>query len=63
MRDRVVAQRLARRCATMRSNMRFAASTRQNAPRTHAPNAHHNGARVMRTRATHFAARAETTAR
>eukprot|EP00974_Lingulodinium_polyedra_P090527 8778728-Lingulodinium_polyedra.AAC.1 len=46
--DRIVAQRFEKRCTTMRSNTRIAASARQNAPRTHTPRAHHEMARAWR---------------
>eukprot|EP00974_Lingulodinium_polyedra_P074727 7241065-Lingulodinium_polyedra.AAC.1 len=44
--DRIVAQPFEKRYTTMRPNARFAASTRQNAPRTHTPYAHHEMVRA-----------------
>eukprot|EP00974_Lingulodinium_polyedra_P042935 4122657-Lingulodinium_polyedra.AAC.1 len=39
--ESVAVQHFCKRCTKMRPHARFAASTRQNAPRTHAPRAHH----------------------
>eukprot|EP00974_Lingulodinium_polyedra_P067189 6502301-Lingulodinium_polyedra.AAC.1 len=44
--DRIVVHHFGKCCATMRLNAQRAASTRRNAPRTHAPCAHHDMARA-----------------